>query len=202
MGGISVRPSLSDLRLELGMAAVLAGDLPAARSVVARFDAGRAPVRQRGSQLRGTALQRRLLDSWLQRTAEDPFDLLTTAVGLSRKSDAALMHSVAWQLTLARAAVREGYPGIAVFELPRAAENLVFMTVVDEPAPTGRDVPPPVLHSAQGLGAPAEALRQEIETELRRSEEHTSELQSHLNLVCPRQLEKKKSSADLEMLGR
>ncbi len=162
-----VRPHLSDLRLELGMAAVLAGDLPAARSLLARFDAGRAPVRQRDSQLRGTALQRRLLDSWLQRTAEDPFDLLTTAVGLSRKSDAALMHSVAWQLTLARAAVREGYPGIAVFELPRAAENLVFMTVVDEPAPTGRDVPPRVLHSAQGLVAEVEALQQEIETELR-----------------------------------
>src|SRR5260370_36939861 len=120
MGGISVRPSLSDLRLELGMAAVLAGDLPAARSLLARFDAGRAPVRQRDSQLRGTALQRRLLDSWLQRTAEDPFDLLTTAVGLSRKSDATLMHSVAWQLTLAPAAGREGDPRSPAFDAPRA----------------------------------------------------------------------------------
>jgi hypothetical protein len=167
MGGIFVRPYLSDLRLELGMAAVLAGDLPAARSLLVRFDAGRAPVRQRDALLRGTAMQRRLLDSWLQRRAEDPFDLLTTAVGLSRKSDATFMHSVGWQLTLARAAVREGYAGIAVFELPRAAENLVFMTVVDEPAPTGRDVPPRVLHSAQGLVAEVEALQQEIETELR-----------------------------------
>jgi hypothetical protein len=167
MGGIFVRPELSDLRLELGMAAVLAGDLPAARSLLARLDAGRARSRARDALLRGTALKRRLLDSWLQRTAEDPFDLLTTAVGLSRSSDFTLTRSVGWQLTLARAAVREGYPGIAVFELPRAAENLVSMTMVDEPAPTGRDVPPRVLRSAQGLVAEVEALQQEIETELR-----------------------------------
>src|SRR5260370_2481045 len=40
------------------------------------------------------------------------------------------------------------------------------------------------------VGEPARV----IEIEMRRSEEHTSELQSHLNLVCRLLLEKKKKS--------
>jgi hypothetical protein len=161
MGGIFVRPELSDLRLELGMAAILAGDLPAARSLLARFDSGRKPSRQLDARLQ--SMKRRLLAGWLQAPAEDPFELLTTAVKLHPW----LIGSVGWQLTLARAAVREGYPEIAAFQLPRAAETLVVMTEVDEPAPTGRDVPPRVLHSAQGLVAEVEALQREIETETR-----------------------------------
>jgi hypothetical protein len=161
IGGIFVRPELSDLRLELSMAAILAGDLPAARSLLARFDSGGMPSRQLDARLQG--MKRRLLAGWLQAPAEDPFDLLTTAVKLHPW----LIGSVGWQLTLARAAVREGYPEIAVFQLPRAAETLVVMTVDDEPAPTGRDVPPRVLHSARGLVAEVEALQREIETEAR-----------------------------------
>src|SRR5260370_7054874 len=58
------------------------------------------------------------------------------------------------------------------------------------------------LHDALPISVPkarAEALKQQIEQsgrpvtpELERSEEHTSELQSHLNLVCRLLLEKKK----------
>jgi hypothetical protein len=165
MGGIVFRPQLSDLRLELGMAATLAGDLPTARSLLARFDASRARSRNLGAPLRGQALARRLLDSWVQPSAEDPFGLLTTAVSHYRKFDDRTFESVGWHLALARAAVREGYPGIAVYVLPRAAEGLIDLTTSDEPAPTGRDVPPKVLHSARGLVAELEALTQEIERE-------------------------------------
>jgi hypothetical protein len=165
MGGIFWRPQLSDLRLELGMAATLAGDLPAARSMVAGFDASRASSTRssdRGAPLTGPAFARRLLDVWLQPTAEDPFALLTTAVGPYRRR---VLNSVGWHLTLARAAVREGYPGIAVFVLPRAAEDLFALSLDDEPAPTGRNVPPKVLHSAQGLVAEVETLQETIEAE-------------------------------------
>lgn len=164
-GGVFFRPRLSDLRLELGMAATLAGDLATARSLLARFDASQPRSRSRGAPPRGQALARRLLDSWVQPSAQDPFGVLTTAVSLFRKLDDRALDSVGWHLTLARAAVREGYPGIAVFVLPRAAEGLDALTSSDEPAPTGRDVPPKVLYSARGLVAEIAALSQEIERE-------------------------------------
>ncbi|MBV8200061.1 MAG: hypothetical protein JOZ15_05490 [Acidobacteria bacterium] len=168
VGGIFFRPRLSDLRLELGMAATLSGDLPAARALLAGFDASRAsPARSsnRGAPPRGKALARRLLDSWLLPSAEDPFDLLTTAVGLYQQLGDRSLNSIGWHLTLARAAVREGYPGIAAYVLPRAADAFLMLDPVQEPAPTGRDVPPKVLHSAQGLVAEVEALRETVEAE-------------------------------------
>src|SRR5260370_24223824 len=48
-----------------------------------------------------------------------------------------------------------------------------------------------------GLSAPVRALSGRVRHRSSRSEEHTSELQSHLNLVCRLLLEKKKNK-DLE----
>src|SRR5690242_20767442 len=44
----------------------------------------------------------------------------------------------------------------------------------------------------KGLNSRPEHIREVVEVSLRRSEEHTSELQSHVNLVCRLLLEKKK----------
>src|SRR5690242_21209159 len=51
----------------------------------------------------------------------------------------------------------------------------------------------PALDGARVAQEPPEDERREHEGVLRRSEEHTSELQSHVNLVCRLLLEKKKA---------
>src|SRR5260370_27116396 len=51
-----------------------------------------------------------------------------------------------------------------------------------------------VLNAREALGRLLFHLSDEVENVADRSEEHTSELQSHLNLVCRLLLEKKKNS--------
>src|SRR4051812_49646179 len=50
----------------------------------------------------------------------------------------------------------------------------------------------PPSHEAIPTGSASRAAQQAVEADGRRSEEHTSELQSHVNLVCRLLLEKKK----------
>src|SRR5260370_2581502 len=47
-------------------------------------------------------------------------------------------------------------------------------------------------HPAAGFGIDTQRLAEALRDRVKRSEEHTSELQSHLNLVCRLLLEKKK----------
>src|SRR5690242_21269652 len=68
----------------------------------------------------------------------------------------------------------------------------LFRSIASAPAVAGSQQPV-LLGTSDALGQPRVGHRQERRTEaLSRSEEHTSELQSHVNLVCRLLLEKKK----------
>src|SRR2546422_4898807 len=72
----------------------------------------------------------------------------------------------------------------------------LFRSVVvleEEGVPSRRRFPPARVHVGDAREARAEALgRQQVVDPVDRSEEHTSELQSRLHLVCRLLLEKKK----------
>jgi hypothetical protein len=153
---------LRDLRLDLAMAAVLAGDLPTARSLLARLDASRAAARPPGPEAApNPSLRRRLLDVWLKPSADDPFGLFIAALAPPDEEGT----SLAWQLTLAQAARREGYPEIAAFVLDAAARKLAELSALDAPTPTGRGAPPTVLSAVRDLAAELASLRQTVETD-------------------------------------
>src|SRR5260370_22120151 len=66
------------------------------------------------------------------------------------------------------------------------------------PLPQGRDREMvAIIKSANIKGGVSKRIARTSERTIRRSEEHTSELQSHLNLVCRLLLEKKKSASEV-----
>src|SRR5256885_3300634 len=80
------------------------------------------------------------------------------------------------------------FPYTTLFRSGPASDMPAVVPVVGEhPCPLGRQ---PLLLGRNGIGAAAGA---------RRSEEHTSELQSPCNLVCRLLLEKKKTDARLSI---
>src|SRR5260370_31135002 len=89
--------------------------------------------------------------------------------------------------TLVAIAFVFGLAFASTLNLPKksgAAETLVVPPLSSQPAPAAPEFSAPALKSA---GDFQDAFR---------SEEHTSELQSHLNLVCRLLLEKKKKRED------
>jgi hypothetical protein len=160
--GFSLALELSDVRLDVAMAAVLAGDLPTARALVAGFDASRAaPGHPGAKETPATTLKRRLLESSLRPSAEDPFGIFVATLA-AREEEEGLSNSLAWQLTLAQAARREGYPEIAAFALESAAGKLEESSVLGEPTPTGRGAPPTVLLAVRARAAELASLRQAV----------------------------------------
>src|SRR5260370_30779634 len=73
----------------------------------------------------------------------------------------------------------------------RTDEELIRETLAAKPDLVSIDSP---LSLPENYGAPGVPIYRKCELALKRSEEHTSELQSHLNLVCRLLLEKKKKN--------
>src|SRR5260370_25355051 len=67
-----------------------------------------------------------------------------------------------------------------------------YTTLFRSPTRSAKHDPPPVLFPAHPVAAPVPRHPWIPVPRTERSEEHTSELQSHLNLVCRLLLEKKK----------
>src|SRR5260370_24881866 len=85
------------------------------------------------------------------------------------------------------------FPYTTLFRSPgldSVAVAIWFGRVGPPPIPLKRELPKPVKLSVMLNGLPEFQMRTVL-----RSEEHTSELQSHLNLVCRLLLEKKKTSS-------
>src|SRR5260370_8232499 len=80
--------------------------------------------------------------------------------------------------------------------IPRTVTMTVYgdldVSILDE-MPRGRGKIITAVRDSSKLGEVLSFLRKQLEAG-RRSEEHTSELQSHLNLVCRLLLEKKKTN--------
>ncbi|HVT18499.1 MAG TPA: thrombospondin type 3 repeat-containing protein [Thermoanaerobaculia bacterium] len=96
---------------------------------------------------------------------DDPFVLFAGILAAidSGGFTAESRQSVCWQLFIAQAAAREGYPEIAAYLLPHAAARLAVAASDDELVGTGRGVPPSVLVAGHGVAAELARLRRETQ---------------------------------------
>src|SRR5690242_21492864 len=88
--------------------------------------------------------------------------------------------------------VTGGAVGIGAACVRRMAAEGAQVAILDRADDTGRELAGDLV----GLGYQARYFHADVasETDVARSEEHTSELQSHVNLVCRLLLEKKKNT--------
>jgi hypothetical protein len=172
LDGVPFSAELRDFRLELAAAAVLAGNPQEARRLLTNLPPAAPEAVAAGSDSlahagRGRGLERRLLERWLAAPRDDPFNLLVEAVRSRQRgaSEADSLDAACWQLVLARAAEREGYPGIAAYVLAFLAINLPVLAGDDEIAGTGRGVPPAVLIGGRAAAAEMVRLARELDEE-------------------------------------
>src|SRR5260370_10217385 len=78
----------------------------------------------------------------------------------------------------------------------------LFRSLVVQDAQLGHQVRLRLVRLVPGEADQAEGQEQRLAGPVDRSEEHTSELQSHLNLVCRLLLEKKKKKSDSTLWRR
>src|SRR5438132_7209116 len=89
--------------------------------------------------------------------------------------------------------------GLAALLSLKLAAGLAF---AQQAPPRDPAEPPPGKPQVKSLPRPASAIRRQSIDEKSRSEEHTSELQSHSDLVCRLLLEKKKKQKRHQQINR
>src|SRR3989449_4540761 len=97
--------------------------------------------------------------------------------------------------TLVAIAFVFGLAFASTLNLPKksgAAETLVVPPLSSQPAPLAAELSAPPIKSAGDFQDAFVAVAEHVKPSVVRSEEHTSELQSRLHLVCRLLLEKKK----------
>src|SRR6266480_5741942 len=82
------------------------------------------------------------------------------------------------------------------------ATTEIYTLSLHDALPISADAAPATRCGGRARGPRSQLRRTRRAAVLLRSEEHTSELQSHVNLVCRLLLEKKNISATLEGFGR